>query len=121
MSNTRIDRELYAANWPRQNKVGNIEFQAGDMLLVCGGFEDRAMAILNNAVASKCNDLTVLDFEYLPAVESNHFPQISKLCESVGWKHIRIEYDRCNPAGIFETVSKHFPSNLMRIGPIVKI
>ena len=115
MSSRRIDRVLYAANWPKQNKFENIEFRTGDTLLVCGGFEDRAMAILNMAAASKCSGLTVLNFEYLPIVESNHFTQISNLCEDVGWKHIHIEYDRCNPAGIFETVSKNFPVDVVRI------
>lgn len=115
MVNSRIDRELYSANWPVQQKIESIEFCNGDMLLVCGGFEDRAMAVLNLAANAKCAGLTVLDFEYLPSEDSNHFPQISKLCEDVGWKHIRIEYDRCNPAGIFETVANHFPTDLRRL------
>lgn len=115
MSNTRIDRDLNLANWPEQHKIDSINFKGGDALLVCGGFEDRAMTILSKAAAAKSSSLTVLDFEYLPSVDSNHFQEISNLCCNLGWKHIRIEYDRCNPSGIFEVVLKQLPSDLKRI------
>ncbi|MDP1550038.1 MAG: hypothetical protein Q8L97_07745 [Nitrosomonas sp.] len=115
MNSSRIDRVLNNAEWPKQNKIKDIEFQTGDVLLLCGGFEDRAMAILNLAAASKCRSLTVLDFEYTPALKSNHSPQIIKLCEEVNWKHIRIEYDRRDPAGIFKTTLRNFPQDLKRI------
>ncbi|MCX7192693.1 MAG: hypothetical protein NTY60_03585 [Proteobacteria bacterium] len=111
----RIDRELLAANWPKQEPIESIEFQAGDVLLVCGGFEDRVMAVLGMAVTSQSSGLTVLNFEYAPSVESNHFLQVSKICEKAGWNHIRIEYDRCNPSGIFDNVAKYFSPDVRRL------
>jgi hypothetical protein len=115
MNYRRIDRDLSIANWPEQQKIDSVNFKPGDVLLVCGGFEDRAMTILNKAAATKSNGLTVLNFEYLPSVESNHFQEISELCFNFGWKHIRIEYDRCNPSGVFEVVLKQLPHDLKRI------
>lgn len=115
MNIRRIDRNLLSANWPDQKKIDQLKFQAGDVLLLCGGFEDRAMTALNMAASMQCNGLTVLDFEYAPAVDSNHFPKISQICEDAGWKHIRIEYDRCDPSGIFERVVNHFPPDLSRL------
>ncbi|OGS80480.1 MAG: hypothetical protein A2Z94_02625 [Gallionellales bacterium GWA2_55_18] len=111
----RIDRDLRAANWPEQKPIESIEFQSGDVLLVCGGFEDRVMTVLDKAASSKSCGLTVLNFEYAPTVESNHFEQVSMICEDAGWKHIRIGYDRCNPSGIFDNVAKQLPSDVRRL------
>lgn len=111
----RIDRDLRAASWPEQKPVESVEFESGDVLMVCGGFEDRAMAVLDMAVTSRCSDLTVLNFEYAPSVESNHFQQVRNICEDAGWKHIRVQYDRCNPSGIFDNVARQLPSNVRRL------
>lgn len=115
MSSRRIDRDLSLATWPGQKKVEYVNFKVGDVLLVCGGFEDRAMTVLNMAVNSESSGLTVIDFEYLPAVESNHFPEISVICKNLGWDHIRIEYDRCNPSGVFEAILDQLPNFTQRI------
>lgn len=115
MTESRIDRQLLSAHWPEQCKIEHIQFQNGDVLLVCGGFEDRAMTVLNMAATAKAPHITVLDFEYLPAVDSNHFPQISKLCADAGWTHIRVEYDRCNPSGVFDNVSRNLPTDIHRL------
>lgn len=115
MINSRIDRRLRSANWPEQCEIEHLQLQNGDVLLVCGGFEDRAMTVINMAAISKVSGVTVLDFEYLPAVDSNHYPQIRKLCIDAGWKHIRVEYDRCNPSGIFDNVRRNLPSDIHRL------
>lgn len=115
MITSRIDRTLLAANWPELRLADRIQFQQGDVLLVCGGFEDRVMTVLNIAANSNVSDITVLDFEYAPAVESNHFPEIKKLCNKADWNHIRIEYDRCNPSGIANRVFENLPTNVKRL------
>ncbi|MDD5242031.1 MAG: hypothetical protein PHG47_10010 [Sulfuricella sp.] len=115
MNTSRIDRYLLAANWPELRSADYLQFQSGDVLLVCGGFEDRVMTVLNIAAISKVAGITVLDFEYAPAVDFNHFPEISELCEEAGWKHIRIGYDRCNPSGIADNVIENLPSDVQRL------
>lgn len=115
MVTSRIDRALLAANWPDLRLADRINFQPDDVLLVCGGFEDRVMSTLNIAFNSNVSDITVLDFEYAPAVESNHFPEIRDLCNKAGWNHIRIEYDRCNPSGITSRVLENLPSDAKRL------
>ncbi len=115
MNTGRIDRSLLAARWPDQKKIEQLKLQPGDVLLVCGGFEDRAMTVINMAASAKSSGITVLDFEYAPLVDQNHFPQISQLCEDVGWQHIPIAYDRCNPSAIFDSVVTHLPSDLCRL------
>lgn len=111
----RVDRELYSTTWPIQEKIELVSFQPGDVLIVCGGFEDRAMNVINMAARARSKGLTVLDFDYLPPVESNHFQQISELCATAGWRHMRVEYDRCNPAGIFTTTVGLLPSEIRRV------
>lgn len=115
MTDNRIDRHLRSSHWPEQHKIEHLQFQNGDVLLVCGGFEDRAMNVINMAATSNAPRITVLDFEYLPTVDSNHFPQISKLCKDAEWAHVRIEYDRCNPSGVFDNVSRNLPSDIHRL------
>lgn len=115
MVTSRIDRALLAANWPNLRSADHIKFQKDDVLLVCGGFEDRVMSVLNIASNSNVSDITVLDFEYAPAVEFNHFPEIRELCNKAGWNHIRIEYDRCNPSGIASRVLENLPSDAKRL------
>lgn len=111
----RIDRELFASTWPEQERVESVSFQPGDVLLVCGGFEDRAMHVLTMAARSAMTGLTVLDVEYSPSVESNHFKQIGELCAGAGWTHLRVEYDRRNPAGIFRDVVGLLPPEMRRL------
>lgn len=107
----RIDRELLAQTWPALHPVGEVQFKPGDVLLVCAGFEDRSLAVMNSAIASRVQGLTVLDIEYKPALPPNHLVEISDLCDQAGWTHIRIEYDRCNPVGIFNRVINELPLN----------
>jgi hypothetical protein len=115
MTSNRIDRRLKEVSWPELEKVDSIHFQEGDVLLVCGGFEDRVMTVLNKAIETDVSALTVVDFEYYPSVEGNQHHQINKICEGVGWTHKQIQYDRCNPAGIFETVVQNIPADSKRI------
>lgn len=111
----RIDRDLLATPWPAMRAIDSVQFQPGDVLLLCGGFEDRSMSVLNMAATSHSVGLTVLDIEYKPSLEPNHFPEISDISNHAGWNHIRIEYDRCNPSGILNGILKELPSEINRL------
>lgn len=115
MSYQRIDRQLNAEPWPSLEVLKESPFQPGDVFLICGGFEDRVMATLKMAQSSNVRDINVLNFEYTPNLEQNHFPEMASLCADAGWKHAHLQYDRCNPAGAFAAVMNSFPTEGKRL------
>lgn len=115
MAELRIDRKLGHEVWPKLQKIDHVQFEDNDLLLACGGFEDRAMKIFENIKSQKIRNLTVFDFVYLPMVEDNQDLLIGNICEAVHCRHIRVEYDRCNPSGIYEKVTELFPKKINNI------
>lgn len=115
MIENRIDRYLKSARWPELCAVENLHFQDGDVLLVCAGFEDRVTTVLEMAETARARGITVLDCEYAPPIDSNHFPQIQKLCADANWGHVRVEYDRRNPASIFNKIISNLPIGIRRL------
>jgi len=76
------------------------EISEGDVLVICAGFEDRALSVLEHSVSSGCLFSSVLMFEYLPYLQQNKSDSIVELCRKNGIDLVRVTYDRGNPAGI---------------------
>jgi hypothetical protein len=81
---------------PRLNRTDEFRLQPDDWLILCAGFEDRALAIVRNAI-SHTPTLNVLLVGYQPAVHENKNDAVDEICHSANI--VRIDYDRQNPQG----------------------
>jgi hypothetical protein len=95
----RLDEQLGRVSGPPLEVVTNILFGADDLVVVCAGFEDRAVEVLKRAVAGGSRDFRVICIEYLPANAGNRAPEVLELCRLAGARLEIFHYDRENPAG----------------------
>ena len=72
-----------------------------DYLVVCAGFEDRALAVLQNTVLIQTS-CTVLLINYLPFLSENKANDIRSICQRAGHKVIDVTYNREEPSGFGE-------------------
>ena len=94
----RPDERLAALTKPLLQPTAQFRLQADDCLVVCAGFEDRALGVLRNALTAgtRC---AVLIIDYLPFIAENRLPEIRSLCETAKLRKTEVTYDRQNPAG----------------------
>jgi len=96
------DEKLAALHKPTLQTVQEFTFEPDDCLIICAGFEDRALAVLQSAAATK-SPFGVLVINYLPFVEQNKVAEIRDICNRTSLSIHEVTYDRQNPAG-FGTV-----------------
>jgi len=95
----RIDDQLKGLPKPSALPVTDLRMGEGDYLVLCGGFEDRAVEALNRLVQSGSTDFNLIVVRYLPFQEANQFEKILALCMSANVRVTEFTYDRQNPAG----------------------
>jgi hypothetical protein len=100
----RIDELLAEMNKPGLRSNPNIRLTNQDTLVICAGFEERAVAGLILALHNGSSSFTVLMFEYLPHVSKNRTQEIATLCHESGSRLIPLVYDRESPSGAAEQV-----------------
>ena len=69
-----------------------------DWLVMCGGFEDRALAILENA-ATNTTPFNVLLIHYKPYVANNRVDKIRRICSENSLNLSELSYNREEPSG----------------------
>lgn len=94
----KIDEELAKFQKPALAPVDLLGLQSDDFLVLCAGFEDRALAFLKNAVGQS-NQFTVLLINYLPLMDENRGTEIHDICRAVNVSCSDIIYDRQSPSG----------------------
>jgi hypothetical protein len=99
----RIDEKLAALPKPSLQPVERYSLQSGDCLIVCAGFEERALGVLENALLGPV-PFKVVVVEYLPFVAQNCWPIIRERCVRSGLSFSELTYDRQNPAGFGEAL-----------------
>jgi len=98
MQVTRLDEKLAALTKPGLQATSQFRLGSGDCVIVCAGFEDRAIGVLKNALAVN-SDFAVVIVNYEPFLTDNRANEIGKLCREAGLKQVEAKYDRQNPAG----------------------
>lgn len=83
---------------PRLTDVSQFSLAGEDWLVVCAGFEDRGLGILQNATASK-QSFNVLLIKYEPFVPQNRLVTLRDICARHKLRIEEIVYDRQNPIG----------------------
>jgi hypothetical protein len=72
-----------------------------DWLVACGGFEDRALSVLQSA-STRGSNVNLLLINYLPVVEQNKSDVIRSIALSKNIKVLEASYDRQEPTGLGE-------------------
>lgn len=96
---------LQAIDWPvlREADVPGIE--AGDCLLVCAGFEDRAVEALRRVRESDRGNFSLGVVSYSPSYRQNKLVSIIEIGRSARLETTEFPYDRENPAGTGERLA----------------
>jgi hypothetical protein len=103
----RTDRALASAALPSLRKIEGPECQAGDVLVLAAGFEERALAVLSSLEKLNVNELLIICIEYLPQINENQNQKLQDICDRGGWNYLRLTYDRCDPAGAYSNLESH--------------
>jgi len=100
----RIDDKLRDIKKPELKQLDSLFIEKKDALILCAGFEDRALAVLEQQTMSDNSGFTVLVMQYLPYIEENKYAEIKELCDKSALNLIELTYDRQNPAGICDKI-----------------
>jgi hypothetical protein len=99
----RIDEKLMALQKPLLQPVERFSLHSRDCLILCAGFEDRVLGVLDNALLGSA-PFKVVVVEYLPFVPQNRSSIIREKCVRYGLSFSDVTYDRQNPAGFGEAL-----------------
>lgn len=103
----RIDKRLRSLDKPFLVSIEALKLQGDDVLVLCAGFEDRALGCLQKALDSTSNKFTTIIVEYSPYIKENKLEEIKALCDKVELEKRIVTYDRKNPAGFGENILRH--------------
>lgn len=90
--------KLQELRWPEMETVQHFSLAPEDWLIVCAGFEDRALGVLRNAVAT-AKLSHVLLILYKPVVYENREDDCRGICLDAGIFPAEVVYDCQNPVG----------------------
>ena len=106
----RVDEWLRELAHPELQIISAPRLGAGDVLLVCAGFEDRAVETLRRAVATGCRGFRVLCIDYSPTLPANRDEDVGSLCALARADLERVRFDRESPAGAAERILRRVPT-----------
>src|SRR5262245_23082093 len=87
------DEKLAALKWPALQTIQRISLAPEDCIVVCAGFEDRALGILESAVRAGA-PFNVILVIYRPFLTQNKEGEMRRMCRSVGIDPVELIYDR---------------------------
>jgi hypothetical protein len=102
------DEILAGLPMPELADVDDFGLIRDDWLVVCAGFEDRALCVLQSAIAGQ-RPFNVLLISYEPFVPQNRAEAIRQICHRGGINLVELAYHRREPLGfgakVIETLS----------------
>lgn len=96
---------LQIVDWPVLREADLPGIEAGDCLLVCAGFEDRAVEALRRVRESGRGDFSLGVVIYSPSYQQNKLESILGIGRNARLETTKFQYDRENPAGIGERLA----------------
>ncbi len=100
----RTDELLAQMEFPALARVPATLADA-DVLVICAGFEDRALAFLKQAVAGGSRCFHIIGIDYRPAVAENQVAEVRDLATRAGAALTVITYERQEPEKAHEILS----------------
>lgn len=101
----RIDERLAALAKPALQPSPAIMLGKNDCVVVCAGFEERAVAFIRE-VSNRSTGFNVVVIEYSPPYHDNRLHEVLLYCERTRSLVRRLTYDRRNPAGFGELLNE---------------
>ena len=108
------DEILAALHKPNLELVSRIGLVSDDWLVVCAGFEDRSIAILEKA-ASEGKYFNVMLINYAPFIAENKSEAIRALCRGTRIRISELTYDRQEPSGFGDILTQKIRTSGARI------
>lgn len=100
----RPDEQLDRVSWPSLEEIDCPSVSDGDVLLLCAGFEIRAVETLRRLCERPVPQVSVVLVEYQPAYGENRSREIRQLAKSAGMQLSTVLYNRRKPAGIADDI-----------------
>ena len=96
---------LQAIDWPIPKETNVPGIETGDCMLVCAGFEHRAVEALRRVRELGRSDFSLGVVIYSPSYRQNKLENILEIGQSVRIETTEFPYDRENPAGTGERLA----------------
>ncbi len=117
ISNTpllRPDEKLRKVVWPSLQEIELPSVGIDDCLLVCAGFEDRAIETLRRTCEAGRTSFSLGIVSYRPDYQENRIRELRTISEKAALQITDFVYDRTNPAGMGEEL-QHFTRQFDRV------
>ena len=101
----KVDEKLVASHKPPLAKWQAEPLYPADCVVLCSGFEDRALAFLKEISSFAGHRTRVLSVNYLPFMDENRRREIHDICKAAKFDYDELTYDRQNPSGFTEAFS----------------
>lgn len=89
---------------PKLEKFEPLHIEKDDLLILCAGFEERALAALKKIISFGQTNLRVLIIEYLPELKNNRAKEIINLCLDNKIDFFELKYNRYDPFSFGEQI-----------------
>ena len=98
----RPDEKLSKVDWPDLKKIEFPSIGTGDCVLVCAGFEDRAIETLRRTCEAGKTGFALGIVNYLPPYPQNKIKKLREIGKNADLRVDDFVYDRANPTGMGE-------------------
>jgi hypothetical protein len=110
----RADERLANVQWPALQQITVPHIGRDGCLLVCGGFEERAIEALQRTCMAGYSDFALGLITYLPVYPQNRTDELRKIAQDAHLQITEFVYNRENPSGIGEEL-KHFTRDFAHV------
>lgn len=110
----RPDEKLSNVAWPNLQEIEFPSVGTGDCLLVCAGFEDRAIETLRRTCEAGKTGFSLGIVTYLPDYQENRISELRTISKKAALQTTDFVYDRAKPTGMGEALQR-FTQKLDRV------
>lgn len=103
---SRVEEQLASLAKPALERIEQLHLAQDDCLVICSGFEDRALGFLRSATLTQTGSFRTVVINYLPFIKENRESQIQEICRSARLDTDTLIYDRQNPLGFGDRFSE---------------
>lgn len=98
----RPDEKLSKVNWPSLQRIKFPSIGNADCLLVCAGFEKRAIGTLRQTCEAGRTGFSLVIVKYRPPYSQNRIEELRTIGQGADLRIDEFVYDRKNPSGMGE-------------------
>lgn len=109
------NERLRELSFPSLVPLDHIVLGNDDVLILCAGFEERAVSALKRFSEKREESFLVIVIEYCPLLADNRLEEIREECGKSGLVFKTVLYDRENPQGAAEEILRTIPARSRRL------